>query len=271
MQILKMTRTITRAYPRSKSIPPIYSGSGTLLSNTSTRLLERLRELPFDAFTQVAAMLLERLGYQDIKPAGRTEWKGRNRHGGVDLTATYRSTTGERRIAFQLKQFHPSLRIFQRTVDELRGVCLRQGASEGMLITTSGYSPTITGTHDTLAPLYLMGGEELALLLRQYRIGVTKEDKLDEDFFKRLERESRGKRPKVSVRPKSSHVRDDEPDQVQDGEPQPGIETSQSRVHCGDLVVTVSFRQNCSLLRLGQRPNLRQRSAKRQGPSDQPF
>jgi Restriction endonuclease len=257
------------------------SGGGTLLSSTSARLLDRLRELPFNAFTQVAAMLLERLGYHDIQPAGRTDWKGRNRQGGVDLTATYRSATGERSIAFQLKQFHPKLRIFQRTVDELRGVCLRQGASEGMLITTSGYSPTITGTHDALAPLYLMGGEELALLLRQYRIGVTKQDKLDEDFFKRLERESRGKRPQVSVGPKpshvhtnqphASHVRDGEPDQVQHGQPQPGIETRQSRVHCGDLVVTVSFRQNRSLLRLGQRPDLLRRPAKRQAPSDQPF
>ena len=162
---------------------------------TETKLLERLQELPFDAFTQLIAMLLEKLGYQDIQPAGRTDWKGRNREGGVDLTATYSSATGKRSVAFQLKQFHPSLRIFQRTVDELRGVCLRQGVAEGMLITTSSFSTTITGTHSPIAPLYLMGGEELALLLRQYHIGTTRGGKLDEALFKRLERESQGNSP----------------------------------------------------------------------------
>ena len=149
----------------------------------------------FFAFTQLIAMLLVKLGYQDIQPAGRTDWKGRNREGGVDLTATYPSATGKRSVAFQLKQFHPSLRIFQRTVDELRGVCLRQGVAEGMLITTSSFSATITGTHAPIAPLYLMGGEELALLLRQYHIGITRGGKLDEALFKRLERESQGNSP----------------------------------------------------------------------------
>ena len=209
---------------------------------TGVQLLERLCELPFDAFTLTVAMLLDKLGYQDIQPAGRTDWKGRNRAGGIDLTASYVSAAGKRSIAFQLKQFHPSQRLFQRAVDELRGVCLRQGAAEGMLITTSGYSPTITGTQGTVAPLYLMGGEELALLLRQYRIGITKDGKIDEGFFKRLERESRGNRPGVPMKEK--------PDQVKGK-------------YGGDLVVTVFLRQNRSLLR--------RRPALRQDPSEQPF
>jgi restriction endonuclease Mrr len=217
-------------------------------TSPSETLLERLRQLPFDAFTQVIVMLLDKLGYQDVQPAGRTDWKGRNRAGGVDLTATYISAAGKRSIAFQLKQFHPTQRLFQRAVDELRGVCLRQGAAEGMLITTSGYSPTITGTHGTVAPLYLMGGEELALLLRQYQIGTTKDGKLDEDFFKRLERESRGNRPGVSM--KSGVPMKEKPDQVKGK-------------YDGDLVVTVSLRQD--------RSSLRRRAAVRQDPSEQPF
>ncbi|MBB6053852.1 restriction endonuclease [Armatimonas rosea] len=211
-------------------------------TSPSETLLERLRQLPFDAFTLTIASLLDKLGYQDIQPAGRTDWKGRNRAGGVDLTATYVSAAGKRSIAFQLKQFQPNQRLFQRAVDELRGVCLRQGAAEGMLITTSGYSPTITGTQGMVAPLYLMSGEELALLLRQYRIGVTKGGKLDEDFFKGLERKSQGNRPGVPMKEK--------PDQVKGK-------------YDGDLVVTVSLRQN--------RSSLWRRPALRQDPSDQPF
>ena len=219
--------------------PTIISLESTL---TTDILLQRLCTLPFDAFTLTIAQLLDKLGYQDIQPAGRTDWKGRNRAGGIDLTASYVSAAGKRNIAFQLKQFHPTQRLFQRAVDELRGVCLRQGAAEGMLITTSGYSPTITGTQGTVAPLYLMGGEELALLLRQYRIGITKDGKIDEGFFKRLERESRGNRPGVPMKEK--------PDQVKGK-------------YGGDLVVTVFLRQNRSLLR--------RRPALRQDPSEQPF
>ena len=208
--------------------PTIISLESTL---TTDILLQRLCTLPFDAFTLTIAQLLDKLGYQDIQPAGRTDWKGRNRAGGIDLTASYVSAAGKRNIAFQLKQFHPTQRLFQRAVDELRGVCLRQGAAEGMLITTSGYSPTITGTQGTVAPLYLMGGEELALLLRQYRIGVTKDGKLDEGFFKRLERESRGNRPGVTMKPEALMKR--KPDQVKGK-------------YGGDLVVTVSLRQDPS-------------------------
>ena len=211
---------------------------------TGVQLLERLCELPFDAFTLTVAMLLDKLGYQDIQPAGRTDWKGRNRAGGIDLTASYVSAAGKRSIAFQLKQFHPTQRLFQRAVDELRGVCLRQGAAEGMLITTSGYSPTITGTQGTVAPLYLMGGEELALLLRQYRIGITKDGKIDEGFFKRLERDSRGNRPGVPMKPGA--LTKGKPDQVKGK-------------YDGDLVVTVSLRQ---------RPALRKDYSL---PAEQPF
>ncbi|WP_394796293.1 restriction endonuclease [Armatimonas sp.] len=231
-------KLIIRPKPESSTTGITSSTTGI----TGVQLLERLCELPFDAFTLTVAMLLDKLGYQDIQPAGRTDWKGRNRAGGIDLTASYVSAAGKRSIAFQLKQFHPSQRLFQRAVDELRGVCLRQGAAEGMLITTSGYSPTITGTQGTVAPLYLMGGEELALLLRQYQIGVTKSGKLDEGFFKCLERKSRGNRPGVPMKPGA--LMKGKPDQVKGK-------------NSGGLVVTVSLRRDRSLLR--------------QDPSEQPF
>ena len=152
-------------------------------------LQARLLMLPFDAFAQVIALLLSKLGYEPQR-TGRTLWKGRNRDGGCDLLASYPWGQSRRVVAVQIKQYPTVRKIMQRTVDELRGVCLRHNASEGLLITTSSYSPTITGTTSLIAPLYLMQGSELTFLLAQYCIGVTKSWQLDEQFFDDLEKAS---------------------------------------------------------------------------------
>ena len=162
-----------------------YSAPLPLLEALQARLLM----LPFDAFAQVIALLLSKLGYEPQR-TGRTLWKGRNRDGGCDLLASYQWGQSRRVVAVQIKQYPTERKIMQRTVDELRGVCLRHNASEGLLITTSSYSPTITGTASLIAPLYLMQGSELTFLLAQYCIGVTKSWQLDEQFFDDLEKAS---------------------------------------------------------------------------------
>ena len=49
---------------------------------------------------------------------------------------------GRRKVIVQGKQFD-TLTVFQRSVDELRGTCLRAGAAEALLITTSAFSPVV--------------------------------------------------------------------------------------------------------------------------------
>jgi Restriction endonuclease len=107
-----------------------------------------------------------------------------------DALGAKREKQGRRVVAVQIKQYPTHRKIMQRSVDELRGVCLRNDASEGLLITTSSYSPAITGTGSLVAPLYLMDGSELTFLLAQYRIGVTNSYDMDEQFFSDLEKAS---------------------------------------------------------------------------------
>jgi restriction endonuclease Mrr len=163
-------------------------------------LRARLLALPFDAFTTCVALLLEKMGYDEVRPAGRADWKGRNRHGGCDLTAAVRVGPYRRLVVAALKQFGTDLPVFNRTVDELRGVCLRAGASEALLVTTSSFSPSIRREvvqQAPVAPVRLLDGEALLDLLVRHRVGVCGDEgaggmSIDATFFDALERNSRG-------------------------------------------------------------------------------
>jgi hypothetical protein len=168
-------------------------------------LRQRLLDLNFHAFARCLAHLLGKLGYEDVGLAGRTDWKGRNQDGGYDLTATLPPGSLPRRVVVSLKQFDPPMRVYQRSVDELRGTCLRVGAAEAVLITTSSFSPAIRKEalqSAPLAPVRLMDGEELLDLLVAQGIGVRQEAAesangparlgVDHAFFEGLSRVSSG-------------------------------------------------------------------------------
>jgi hypothetical protein len=152
-------------------------------------LLARLRSLPFDGYLKVVALLLGEIGYWDVRPAGRRDFKGRNGRDGVsgyDLLATRSS----RLTLVQVKQFEADRPLFQRSLDELRG--------EALLITTSHFSPSINRgvlRSAPIAPVVTLDGVELADLLSRHRIGVTSEGELDDALFKELEAEASGNRP----------------------------------------------------------------------------
>jgi hypothetical protein len=175
-----------------------YNSSGNVL----IALHERLLSLSFDAYLQVIANLLYQLGYRDVRPSGRLDWRGRNKGGGYDLTATLvdgipqSSGPYSRRVVISAKQFDATNRIFQRQVDELRGAAIRVGANEALLITSGILSRAIDheGIASPLAPVRLMDGEELISLLIQHGIGITDSFGLDESFFKKLEHEALGNR-----------------------------------------------------------------------------
>ena len=157
-------------------------------------LHERILSLPFDAYVRLVALLLERLGYENVTPAGRTDWKGRNHSGGVDLVAFLPSGLTPRRVVIQIKQFDRDSRVFQRHVDELCGVAIRCRASEALLITTGPASTSIhfDGLISPLLPMRLIDGEQLLTLLIDKHVGVTHEENIDQSLLDRLTRMAKG-------------------------------------------------------------------------------
>lgn len=155
--------------PRHSSIAPL-----------TGRLRRRLLALDYPAFARCVCVLLESLGYEEARPAGRQEWKGYNRPGGggYDLETFLPGGLAPRRVVAQIKQYD-ALAVHQRSVDELRGACLRAGAAEALLVTTSTFSEVVRRqalAPDPLgalvAPVRLIDGEELLCLMIRHRIGV---------------------------------------------------------------------------------------------------
>lgn len=164
--------------------------------NLTDALHARLLSLPFDGYLKVVALLLAHLGYRDIRLAGRTDWKGRNKGGGFDLVATVPGGLSSRKIVVQAKQFDSHAKVFQRQADELRGAAIRSEASEALLITSGPLSKSIDleALAFPLAPVRLIGGDQLLTLLIQKGIGVGPNGALNEAFFSALEREAIGNR-----------------------------------------------------------------------------
>lgn len=160
-------------------------------------LRQHLLALPYRAFLQTAVHLLRSRGYAAVRPAGRDRWKGRNTAGGWDAEADLQAgALGRLRCIAQVKQFD-TLAVAQRHVDELRGSCIRAGASQAILITLSTFSPVARRAAEAstfIAPVRLIDGEELLGLLIGNGIGVRRGSEgawsLDERYFSLLKETS---------------------------------------------------------------------------------
>lgn len=178
-------------------------------------LHDRLLTLPFSGFARVMGMLLEKMGYGDIAYTSRKDFRGRNGRdgaaGGYDLIATMRTAVVEgvtsfscsRRVLAQVKQFDERKTVYHRSVDELRGACLRAGAAEGLILTTGGLSKRLDRSRlasAPFAPVRLVDGEELLDLLVTHRVGVWSESGSDQSgvdtaYFDGLVRQCAGNSP----------------------------------------------------------------------------
>lgn len=173
-----------RRLPSNNTTEP--ASRSTVTPEARRDLHQRLLLLPFGEFASCIALLLERLGYEDVQPAGRTTGAKQTQSVGYDLAALAPgnnpsssspaplSLPPRRRVIVQLKQYGAGAWVYQRQVDELRGTCLRVSASEALLITTASLSYSIRRQqmqNAPLAPVRLIDGEELLDLL--LACGVT--------------------------------------------------------------------------------------------------
>lgn len=174
------------------------------LSTPTLRKLLRahLLALPYGALLHVVARVLHGQGAAHIYPTGRHGFVGRNRAGGWDLEADLINTQEKpfqaahrlqhhTKCLVQVKQFE-QLSVQQRTVDELRGCCLRAGAGQGMIVTTSFFSPVAEAAAEAsvLAPITLIDGEYLLTLMLRHKLGVQEGRdglwRIDTEFFHQM-------------------------------------------------------------------------------------
>ena len=156
----------------------------------------QLLGLTIQSYEQLIAQVLRGVGYENVRvlrdprPARRSH-KGRNRHGGYDITALVNTEFNTQPVLIQVKQYERP--ISRRFVDELRGALLRTQARQGVLITTSTFSPRArqAASEDHIGPIHLIDGAGLHQLLVRYRLGVRENRHgrlyLQKRFFRRLE------------------------------------------------------------------------------------
>ena len=154
------------------------------------KLLEVLLMLDVSQFERCIALLLHSLEYDEVTimrgtvPRRRSH-KGRNSHGGFDLSACS-SSFSACLILVQAKQYwHP---VSRRFVDELRGAILRHGAQQGLLITTSTFpvNAQCSAHENQLLPIRLIDGDQLVDLLFQHRVGVRCKERISKSGNRRF-------------------------------------------------------------------------------------
>ena len=140
------------------------------------KLLDILLCLNVSQFESLMGQLLQALEYDDIRimravHPHRRSHKGRNRHGGFDLSARSSSFSPSLTLV-QAKQYKRP--VSRRFVDELRGAMIRQGAQSGLLITISRFSDKTKASarENALLPITLLNGEQLLDLLFHFSLGV---------------------------------------------------------------------------------------------------
>ncbi|MBV9469366.1 MAG: metal-dependent hydrolase [Abitibacteriaceae bacterium] len=175
-------------------IIPVPSTPDLQATAANTRLQrevqQQLLRLSFPAFATLVQEVLKRSGYERVVVAGRLSPQGRILHGGCDLKAYTRTDLETVVTAVQLKQYQEP--VGRRFLDELRGAMLRLGAEQGLLITTSTFSPAVRkiARESEVAPVRLVDGSELTGLIIQHRLGLREQAgrwRLDGSYFKELE------------------------------------------------------------------------------------
>lgn len=132
-------------------------------------LLEALIAMGPAEFEQLAGRLLAAMGYENIEVTRHSS------DGGVDVLADIEVGVLELRTAVQVKKHKANIQ--RPVVSQLRGDMALWEADQGMIITTSDFSPGAkqVARLRNVTPISLINGDRLTDLLIKYGIGVRKE------------------------------------------------------------------------------------------------
>lgn len=150
------------------------------------QLLQRLLEMPPDAFERLTQRLLREAGFRDVEVLGKTG------DGGIDGVGVYRLSLVSFPIYFQCKRYKGS--VSAGTVRDFRGAMAGRG-EKGLLVTTGTFTRSAReeSSRDGAPPVELIDGDDLCDLLKKYELGVrtrireVQDVNVALDFFRQFE------------------------------------------------------------------------------------
>jgi len=174
----------------------MYNIEHSLINDVQSQLLQ----LSYPAWAELVSRLLSCMDYEMVEPLGRSKTGNRFDGLGCDLMAVSPVTGGRRIVAVLAKQYGRKQSIMRRQVDELRGVCGRLGADEGLIV-SSGKSSTAVRTYAHISnhriPVRIIDLPRLCRLLCAYHLGIWEQTPskasdvpkrgLDAEFFEALD------------------------------------------------------------------------------------
>lgn len=149
-----------------------------------TSLLNVICEIKPDAFERLAKRLLRESGFTQVEVTGQSG------DGGIDGKGIVRlSGFLSFHVLFQCKRYKGS--VAPKDIRDFRGA-MQGRADKGLFITTGSFTREAIkeATRDGAPPIDLIDGDQLALKLKELRLGIAVENiekiKIDETWFKAL-------------------------------------------------------------------------------------
>ena len=140
----------------------------------SDQLLVALKGMDPYAFERLSMRLLREAGFRNVEVLGKSG------DGGIDGVGVYKVSLVSFPTYFQCKRFAGS--VSAGVVRDFRGAMTGRG-EKGLVITTGVFTPSAKAeaTRDGAPPIDLVDGEELCELLKEFGMGVTVTQRIEED------------------------------------------------------------------------------------------
>jgi restriction system protein len=167
-------------------IEQIADGISRIEEEVGVELLDRLRESHPDFFEQAVVDLLLAMGYGGAEQRGTRI--GGSGDSGVDGIID-QDALGLDRIYVQAKRYKEGNNIGRETIQAFVGALQGFGATRGVFLTTSAFTPLATAYADNVqSRVILIDGRRLVALMIKYRVGVQERKtftavEIDADFF----------------------------------------------------------------------------------------
>ena len=158
----------------------IIEGMNEIRRGLESEILERIKNCPPDFFEKTVVQLLEKMGYGDGTPTGKSG------DGGIDGMIK-QDKLGLDEIYVQAKRWQNT--VPGREVRDFAGSLAAKKSKKGVFITTSNFSRDAIEFVKTVdSKIVLIDGEKLSQLMYDFNIGLETGDmyqlkKIDEDFF----------------------------------------------------------------------------------------
>lgn len=138
------------------------------------QLLRAMKSMDPSAFERLSMRLLREAGFRNVEVLGKSG------DGGIDGVGVYKVSLVSFPTYFQCKRFAGS--VSAGVVRDFRGAMSGRG-EKGLIITTGVFTPSAKAeaTRDGAPPVDLIDGEALCDLLKEYGMGVSVTQRIEED------------------------------------------------------------------------------------------